>query len=284
MAYKYIYIGVVSAVVSLPAVGHADEIAIDSGDFSENTYTGLEDYSLRQDINGLSHSYFLQPRMPANAVDETRLDGLSVYPEGSSAGGYVSLGTPATSTFFGSVPAEKEDPWIDGVEFGVDWRPDVGASDGAALRRKGRGLAGGKIDRVGVRADLTASLYDESPDNAGGSAWRVTGMLGSTSLSLLSSGSNPGLDVPSDYSGLLWDVGVGWSRGAMSVNAGYQSGYGLDEAVGDGSAIAVLSLGADYAILPGLSVYGEFNVINGPAAENYEGLGTVVLVGTGVSF
>lgn len=284
MANKFFYIGALAAMVSLPAIGHADEIATDTGDRSEDFYSGLEDFSLRRDINGLNFSYFLQPRLSVNAGEETQLDSLSAGPEGSSAGGYVSLGTPATSTFFGSIPGEKDGSLIDGVQFGVGWRPDVSARESMDYRRKGRGLAGSEIDRVGVRADLTAMLYDESPDNHDATAWRVTGMLGSTSLSLLSDESGSVRDVPADNSGLLWDVGVGWSSGAMSVNAGYQSAYSLDEAGGDGSAIAVLSLGADYAIFPGLSVYGEFNLIDGPVAENDAGLGTVVIVGTGVSF
>jgi hypothetical protein len=70
----------------------------------------------------------------------------------------------------------------------------------------------------------------------------------------------------------------------MSLNAGYQSVYSLNEAGESESAMAVLSLGADYSVLPGLSVYGELNVIDGPPDENEDGLGTVVIVGTGVSF
>lgn len=284
MAYKFIYISALSVMLTLPAVGHADEAVTDSGDMSEGFYSGLEEFSLRRDISGLSHFYFVQPKTPTDAGAENDLNDLSVYPQGSSAGGYVSLGTPTTSTFFGSVPEEQGDTLIDGVEFGMGWGPDVNASENRDHRRIGRGLAGSEIDRVGVRANLTAMLYDDSPDNAGGTAWRVTGMLGSTSLSLLSDDVTSGLDVPAENSGFLWDIGVGWSSGAMSVNAGYQSAYSLDETIGDGSAIAVFSLGADYAILPGLSVYGEFNLIDGPTAENIEGLGTVVIVGTGVSF
>ena len=284
MAYKLFYISALSLILALPAVGHADEAVTDSDDMSEGFYSGLEEFSLRRDISGLSHYYFVQPKMPPDAGEESGFQDPSIYPEGSSAGGYVSLGTPTTSTFFGSVPEEQADTLIDGVEFGMGWRPDVSASEKRGHRRMGRGLAGSEIDRVGVRADLTAMLNDDSPDNAGGTAWRVTGMLGSTSLSLLSDDGASGLDTPAENSGLLWDIGVGWSSGAMSVNAGYQSAYSLDEAIGDESAIAVFSLGADYAILPGLSVYGEFNLIDGPTAENVEGLGTVVVVGTGVSF
>lgn len=284
MAYKFIYISTLSVMLALPAAAHADEAVTDSDDMSEGFYSGLEEFSLRRDISGLSHFYFVGRKTPSDTGADNNLDPISVNPGGSSAGGYVSLGTPTTSTFFGSVPEEQGDTLIDGVEFGMGWRPDVSANENRDPRRMGRGLAGSEIDRIGVRANLTAMLYDDSPDNAGGTAWRVTGMLGSTSLSLLSEDGASGLDSGAENSGFLWDIGVGWSSGAMSVNAGYQSAYSLDETIGDGSAIAVFSLGADYAILPGLSVYGEFNLIDGPTAENVEGLGTVVIVGTGVSF
>jgi len=284
MTNKFIYISVLSAIVSLPAVGYADESAKDAGPESENYYSGSEDLSLRRNITDISHFYFVQPQAPAYSEGNIASDGPYADVEGSSAGGYVSFGTPSTSTFLGSVPGEKGDSWIDGVEFGVNWRPDVSGGEHQDYRRIGHGFAGNEIDRVGVRADLTALLYDEAQDDAGGSAWRVTGMLGSTSLSLLSEDDGMGFDSRADRGGLLWDIGVGWSSGAMSLNAGYQSGYSLNVAGEDESAISVLSLGADYAILPGLSVYGEFNVIDGAPDENEDGLGTVVIVGTGVSF
>jgi len=195
MACKLFYISALSVILALPAVGHADEAVSDSDDMSEDFYSGLEEFSLRRDISGLGHFYFVQPKMPSDAGEESSFQDLSIYPEDSSAGGYVSLGTPTTSTFFGSVPEEEADTLIDGVEFGMGWRPDVSASESRDHRRMGRGLAGSEIDRVGVRANLTAMLYDDSPDNAGGTAWRVTGMLGSTSLSLLSDDVTSGLDV-----------------------------------------------------------------------------------------
>ena len=284
MPYKFIYISVLSVMVSLPAVGYADEAAEDPGPESEINYSGLEDLSLRRDITGISHFYFVQPEAPAYSGGDIASDGPYADVEGSSAGGYISFGTPSTSTFLGSVPEEKGDSWIDNIEFGVDWRPDVSGGEHQDYRRIGRGFAGSEIDRIGVRADLTALMYDEARDNSGPTAWRVTGMLGSTSLSLLAEDDGMELGSRSDSGGLLWDIGVGWSSGAMSLNAGYQSAYSLNQTGEEESAIAILSLGADYAILPGFSVYGEFNVIDGPPDENEDGLGTVVIVGTGVSF
>jgi len=284
MTNKLIYISVLSAMVSLPAAGYADEATKDPDPGSENYYSGLEDFSLRRDITDISHFYFVQPRVPANSGDDIASDGRYADIEGSSAGGYVSFGTPSTSTFLGSVPEEKGDSWIDNVEFGFDLRPDVSGGEQQDFRRIGRSLAGAEIDRVGVRADLTALLYDEAGGDSGSTAWRVTGMLGSTSLSLLADHDGMGLDSRADGGGLLWDIGVGWSRGAMSLNAGYQSAYSLKPAGEEESAIAVLSLGADYAIIPGFSVYGEFDVIDGPPDEYEDGLGAVIIVGTGVSF
>jgi hypothetical protein len=284
MPYKFIYISVLSAMVSLPTVGYADEAARDPGPESESYYSGLEDLSLRRDISGINHFYFVQPQVPAFSGGDIASDGPYADVEGGSAGGYISFAAPSTSTILGFVPEEKGDSWIDGVEFSVDWRADVSGGEHQDYRRIARSFAGSEIDRVGVRADLTALLYDETLDNSGSTAWRVTGMLGSTSLSLLAEDESMGLGPGSDSGGLLWDIGVGWSSGAMSLNAGYQSAYSLNQTGEEESAIAVLSLGADYAILPGFSIYGELNVIDGPPDENEDGLGTVVIVGTGVSF
>ena len=48
--------------------------------------------------------------------------------------------------------------------------------------------------------------------------------------------------------------------------------------------MAVLSFGADYAILPGLSLYGELNVVDDPDSFGEERLGTVFILGTGLNF
>lgn len=285
MAFRLIYIGLVSAIF-LPAAARADEAAAESGGGSETYYSGIEDLSLRRDITGIGHYYILQPGNPASAGDDIAAQRLDRDATGGSAGGYVNFGSPSTSSFLGPVPQDTESSWMDGVEFGVDWRPDVSGAANQDYRRITRSFSGSEIDRVGVRADLTALLRDEPEGGDAYSAWRVTGMLGSTSLSLFSDDDNisSSMDRGAEGGGLLWDVGVGWSSGAMSVNAGYQSAYSLGETSEEGSAVTILSLGADYAVMPGLSVYGEFNVIDSPLDDSQEGLGTVVIIGTGVSF
>jgi len=284
MPYKFVFVGILLAMVSLPTVGYADETAKDSSPEPEIDYSEFEDLSLRRDISSISHFYFVQPRLPTYSRDAIIPDDSSVDVEGSSAGGYISFGTPSTSTFLGSVPEEKGDSWIDSVEFGVDWRPDASGGEHQGYRRIGRGFAGSETDRVGVRADLTLLLQDESRGMSGSTAWWVTGMLGYTSLSLLSEYDGRGLEFRAGSGGFLWDIGVGWSSGAITLNASYQSAYSLIQTGEERPAIAVLSLGADYSILPGFSVYGEFNVTDSPPYEYEDGLGAAVIVGTGISF
>ena len=271
-------------MVSLPTVGYADEATKDSGPESGINYSEFEDLSLRRDFSSISHLYIVHPQVPTNSGDDNASDGPSADVEGSSAGGYITFGTPATTTFFGSVPEKNGDSWIDSVEFSVNLRPDVSGGEHQVYRGIGRSFAGSETGRVGVRADLTALLNDETWDNSGPTAWRVTGMLGSSSLSPLSEDDGIGLESRADSGGFLWDIGVGWSSGAMSLNASYQSAYSLDETGEQESAIAILSLGADYTVVPGFSVYGEFNVIDGPPDDGEDGLGTVVIFGTGISF
>ena len=282
MATRAICAGVLAAAIAMPASALADESSKTTAPSSTSYYSSLEDVSLRRDITNLGHFYFIQSEKSTAQANEFIAETPFQETQNGSAGGYVSFASPATSTFLGAVPANREDSFMDGVEFGVGWRPDIGSAENQDQRRFGYGFSGSEINRVGVRADLTASLRDETAGDDGPTAWRVTGMLGSTSLSLLS--PDNGVLATSANSGLLWDIGVGWSSGAMSVNAGYQAGYGPSDNGEEGLAIGVLSLGADYSILPGLSVYGEFNVIDGPPDENDAGLGTVIIVGTGVNF
>lgn len=239
-------------------------------------YFGFDEMRLRRDIVDIRYYYTRPVRIGLEADDPH--DGFVYFGAGSAAGlaGQrmpVAKSSPAAGV--SEIPSDRSQD----IGLWVDWRPDVtGDYYGANARQIGRSLAGSEIDRVGVRADVTALLFDDS--GVGTTAWRVSGALGSTSLSLVS-GDPVITGATEGASGLLWDVGVGWSSGPVSLNAGYQSASRLFESGGD---IAVMSFGADYAILPGLSVYGEFNVIDDPAATGEERLGTVFILGTGLNF
>lgn len=279
MGYRTLIVGVVGAALWAPGAVLADERAMTPAAAAEEGYAGLEDFQLRRNIVELGGYYDFLSESDASEADGPSQELQPAGADGGSAGGYVNFGGPGTSTFLGSIP---EAPDNSSIELGFDWRADVRESDIQDYRRMGRSLTGGDIDRIGVRADLTALLRRETVDEEAATAWRLTGMLGSTSLSLLPDDASPWM---AGDGGFLWDVGVGWSNGPMSVSAGYQSAYGAGDDSESRSALAVLSLGADYAVLPGLSVFGELNMIDSSLEErSATGFGAVVVVGTGVSF
>ncbi len=249
----------------------ADRVAVDSGDY----FYGFDEASLRRDIAEVAYR-------GAGQTDEV---------EGSDngsglvflGGGYIGFWYPASGDpdFPGEGGLDSAARWTDRIQIGVDWRPDLGVSASPSSRITMRYLTGGEPDRVGVRADLTALLYDRL-DPSRATAWRITGMFGSTSVSLT---PNPyaALDAENDTDGgLMWDIGIGWSSGAISLNAGYLAAY--RETNGFTADVAVLSFGADYAVLPGLSLYGEVNLVDDRESYGEERLGTVLIVGTGLNF
>lgn len=271
---------ILAAATALPVAAFAEEPA-SPAEQPDEFYSSLEDLALRRTISDFSGSGGSEQSgdQDGSLVGST-YGGL----DGGSAGGYVNIGGPATSTFM-APPAPAEDKGLfRSIEFGLDWRPDVNTAEAKDHRTIGRSLAGRGLDRIGVRADVTALLRDEDKPESGGSAWRVSGMLGSTSLSLLREPGGPAAEIDDSASHMLWDVGVGWSRGGVSVNAGYQSTFSLNESGDDLASVGVLSLGADYSVVPGLSVFGELNMIDSPLESSEVGFGTVVIVGTGVSF
>lgn len=261
--------------VLAPAPAFADGAAGQAGD-SGRYYFGMDELRLRRDIADIRY-FYTQPARQGDEAGETG-DGFLFFSAGfgDTVSGPTIAIVPQSP---GVVAPQGATARPQDVELWVNWRPDVtGGETSTDTRQMGRSLTGSAIDRIGVRADVTALLFDES--GAGTTAWRVTGALGSTSLSLVT--GEPVIVGGADSArGLLWDVGVGWSSGPVSLNAGYQSTAGLLESGGD---IAVLSLGADYAVLPGLSVYGELNVIDDTAATSTERLGTVFILGTGLNF
>ena len=265
----------VAAAVLLPAAALADnpnEQPADAGSY----YFGLDEMRLRRDIVDIRYLY-TRPAQLNLDTDDLR-EGF-VYFGAGFAQKPVGYQIPVTAGPPGPGGSEFPSGRSQDIGLWVDWRPDVTADyHGADARQIGRSLTGSEIERIGVRADVTALLFDNS--GTGTTAWRVSGSLGSTSLSLVT-GSPVIVGTAESSSGVLWDVGIGWSSGAVSLNAGYQSASSL---IDSGDDVAVLSLGADYAILPGLSVYGELNVIDDPAAAGPERLGTVFILGTGLNF
>lgn len=272
---KFDTVKIVLAVTALllPATAQAGSDSnspVDSGEY----YYGFDESNLQREILDIRQYYAVPVALEAES-DELQAD----YVYFGAGGGFAGLWIPAASVLSGGGGPNLLPEWIGDVRFGVDWRPEVSGGESAGARRIGRSLTGQTIDHVGVRADVTAMLFDDN--GAGTTAWRVTGALGSTSLSLVPNNPLPG-DAAGSEGGLLWDIGVGWTSGSVSLSAGYQSA--TSPVKGSESDIAVLSLGADYMIIPGLSVYGEFNVIDDPAALGDNRLGTVIIVGTGLNF
>lgn len=268
---KFFFVGMALLLPVTAQAGNSAEQPVDSDEY----YYGLDESNLRRDIVNIRH-YYSRPVTPDLGGDETQ-DGY-VYFGASGKGGFTGLWIPAATDLRASGRPDAPE-WANDVRFGVDWRLDVPGAASANARRAGRSLAGSEFDRVGVRADVTALLFDNTGNET--TAWRVSGALGSTSLSLVSSDPLQA-DAAEGDGGLLWDVGVGWTSGSVSLNAGYQSGKGVVR--GNETDISVLSLGADYSVFPGLSVYGEFNVIDDQDALGDDRLGTVIILGTGLNF
>lgn len=265
---------VLAFVIGAPFGALADGKNANSSSNADSYYFAFDELALRRDIARIRHFYVdPPPTLPAAGGNADM-----IYLGGPAQGGFVGFWGPDAPDPASTIGANS---WLDRMEFGFDWRPDVTDLGRPAARTISRMLTTGDIEHVGVRADLTALLYGEEGSSEGVSAWRITGMLGSTSLSLATSGLVPESNTPGSGD-LQWDIGVGWSSGAVSVSAGYESTH--REVEGNPSGIAVLSFGADYAVLPGLSVYGEFNVVDDPAIASEQGLGTVIVVGTGLNF
>lgn len=269
---KIVFVGMALLLPAAAQAGNEAGQPVDTGDY----YYGLDESNLRREIVDIRY-YYARPVTLDPGGDETQTG--YVYFGGGGAGGFTGLWIPAATDLRAGGSPGLPSEWTNDVQFGVDWRPEIPGATSAGARRIGRSLTGSEIERIGVRADVTALLFDNSGSET--TAWRVSGALGSTSLSLVSSDPLQA-DAAGGDGGLLWDVGVGWTSGAVSLNAGYQSATGVVR--GNDSDISVLSLGADYSVFPGLSVYGEFNVIDDQDALGDDRLGTVIILGTGLNF
>lgn len=276
MRHGFFLSGLLGIAVLMPGVARADDAAGPDG-VPKPYYFAFDESSLRRDIARIRNFYV---ESDSGAPVE---DGNSdlVFLGGIASGGFVGFWDPGGE--LPSTPYETTGSWFNRVEFGFGWAPELTAAEPQDARTVTRSLAGLGVEKVGVRADLTALLRDDPRSGAGASAWRVTGMLGSASLSLA-----PGGDIADSAAGgadnLLWDIGIGWSSGPVSLSAGYQSIYSTVEGEDTGVTASRLSVGADYVVVPGFSVYGEFNLVDDPAVDGEERLGTIVVIGTGLNF
>lgn len=276
MRHGFFISGLLGIAVAMPGVVRADETA-GPDDAPQPYYFAFDESSLRRDIARI-RNFYVEP-VSGQPLEDGNSD--VVFLDGGVSGGFVGFWDPGDS--LSSTPHETGGSWFNRVEFGFGWTPELTGAEGQGARTLTRSLAGLDVERVGVRADLTALFRNDPRSGAGASAWRVTGMLGSTSLSLA-----PDADITRAAEGgtdnLLWDIGIGWSSGPISLSAGYQSIYSSIEGEDTGVTAGRLSVGADYVVVPGFSVYGEFNVVDDPALDGEERLGTIVVIGTGLNF
>lgn len=276
MRHGYFLNGLLGIAALMPGVALADG-AVDADDMSQSYYFAFDEGSLRRDIARI-RSFYVEPVSPLPAEAE---NSALVFLGGPNNGGFTGFWDPGGD--LPPTPYEVGGSWFNRVEFGFGWTPELTSADDRDARALTRSLAGLDVEKVGVRADLTALFRDDPRSGAGTSAWRVTGMLGSTSLSLAHDRDIAGVAEDGGDS-LLWDIGIGWSSGPVSLSAGYQSIYSAAEGEAEGETGGRLSLGADYVVVPGFSVYGEFNLVDDPAVDGEESLGTIVVIGTGLNF
>lgn len=268
--------GLLGIVIAMPGAARAEEAGGPTGG-GKPYYFAFDESSLRRDIARIRDFYVDQESGEPAESENSEL----VFIDAVASSGFVGFWDPGDD--LSSTSYETANTWFNRVEFGFGWTPELTAAEERDARSVTRSLAGLDVEKVGVRADLTALFRDDPRSGAGASAWKVTGMLGATSLSL-APGGDMGWAEESSTDNLLWDIGIGWSSGPISLSAGYQSVYMALEGEESGVTASRLSVGADYVVVPGLSVYGEFNVVDDPALDGEERLGTIVVIGTGLNF
>ncbi len=276
MANRNVFIGVMLGFGAVASSGALAEVPGVAATDDTRYYFAFDEGGLRQDLSRIRY-FYVDSGIPVETAEPE--DGAEmVFVGNPDPDGFAGFRDSALSAPMD--PATVAGSWFDQVSVDWAWRPEVSGAGTADARDSTRGLALSGSDRMGVRADLTAMLNGGHRPEPGASVWRITGMLGTTSVSLATPDGAPADGV--GVGDLSWDIGVGWSSGAVSLNAGYQGTYRGADSLESGPAI--LSLGADYAVVPGLSLYGELNVVDDPGLSGDARLGTVIILGTGVNF
>jgi hypothetical protein len=186
-------------------------------------------------------------------------------------------------------------PRSGGFQFGGSFIPDTGNVGTAAGFTDDKGhtdfdnvLAGavqyqGKYQNVGIAASLTGQYGNEEVPNHNDLKAYAAG------VNLSYEGFNVGVAYgdwnksvthpsPTLENGQYWSLGAGYSEGAVGTSVTYlNSEY-------KGNQASIVSLGADYALAPGLTPYAEITLADLEHSTAGENNATAVLVGTQLNF
>lgn len=178
---------------------------------------------------------------------------------------------------------------MSGLKFGVSYAPQTGSEGSADAFNSGThenyiGIGaqygadmGGMAVKGGFVYGMAAADGNQpaATDDLSGFAVGATVGFGAFSVGL-------GYGDNGDADESFYDVAAGFSNGPVAASIGYF--VGTDSSAATDATHTILSLTADYALAPGLSVYGEYTTIEDEtaAAVTYEG--SAITVGASVSF
>ena len=203
-------------------------------------------------------------------------------------------------------------PRFAGVQVGASYTPDSGSDNSDAISsgdasQVANVIEGGinyvqDFDGIGVAFGLVG--LSGEPDNDASNtvedykAWAVGGTVSFQGFSIGAgygdSGDGGQTKGNGADSGSFWDVGLGYSNGPLTIGAGYFNGD-KENTTGTGdSDVDFYTVGANYAVAPGLDVYAEYDYVdlNNPAYTTVDGDGvlrlkndaSIFMVGTKISF
>ncbi len=203
-------------------------------------------------------------------------------------------------------------PRFAGVQVGASYTPDSGSdnsdtiSNGDASQAANVFEAGinytGDFSGVGVKLGLVGLTGD--PDNDSNNtiedyqSWAVGDTVSYMGFSLGAgygdSGDSGQTKGSGADSGSFWDVAVGYANGPLKIGVGYLAAE-ADNTTGTGdSDVDFYTVGANYAVAPGLDVYAEYDYVDlkNPASTVTDGQNqtitkndaSIFMVGTKISF
>jgi outer membrane protein OmpU len=206
-----------------------------------------------------------------------------------AAGGYTSTDLASAVADMDAADASRLSyytPKVAGLQLGVSYAPDAGNT--------GQNITPSSTynDVVSVGANYDLGLggtnvkvsggYEAANDASGFAddyaGWNAGLGFGAAGAKVAGSYGENKFDVSGKTKN--WDAGIGYGIGKAGLSVGY--GEAKDSTSGD--KITGLSVGADYALAPGIVPYVEVNFYENKPAGGASSDATVVLAGTQINF
>ena len=251
---------------------------------ASSTIAGVDTLSNRLDSGESARKItYLSPKISGLQV------GLSFAPDLNNTGTGTALTKDSAKGLYMGLPVRVKNLWSMGLKYSNNFNEvDVAL---AAVADKGT-AARQDLDKRTITVNGKTATLSDSEKFRDLKTYSLGGKVGTQGVTLALSYHNDGQSltlVSQDrFKSSWWTTGVSYKQGNMFTSLTYLSGKKGSKNNGPTLTTKVISLGAEYEVVPGLKPYAEVTAVSmkpkNVSSDDSKGKATVFIIGTKLKF